>query len=224
MAKRIGVLLSGCGVHDGSEIHEATLTLLALDKLGAEIVCIAPSMQFEVVDHSKGQATPEKRNTLIEAARISRGDIVDAARARAKEFDALIIPGGMGAAKNLCNFAVKGVDCKIEQSVGKIIAGLADLGRPIGAICIAPATLAAAFRDIGVSGVRLTIGNDEDTASKIEEMGQVHVECPVDDCVVDEEHNVVTTPAYMLGPSIKDVQKGIDKLVETVFNLAEERA
>jgi len=224
MAKRIGVLLSGCGVYDGAEIHEATLTLLALDKLGADVVYIAPSVEFEVVDHAKGQAIPEKRNAMVEAARISRGNILDAARARAKELDALIMPGGMGAAKNLSSFATKGCDCTIEPSVGKIIAGLADLGRPIGAICIAPAALAAALRDIGVSGVKLTIGNDQATAAKIEEMGQVHVDCAVDDCVVDEEHHIVTTPAYMLGESIKEIQPGIDKLVRTIFDLAEERA
>jgi enhancing lycopene biosynthesis protein 2 len=224
MAKRIGVLLSGCGVHDGAEIHEATLTILALDKLGAEIVYIAPSVEFEVVDHAKGQAIPEKRNAMVEAARISRGNIVDAARARAKDLDALIMPGGMGAAKNLSSFAVKGCDCAIEPSVGKIIAGLADLGRPIGAICIAPATLAAGLRDIGISGVRMTVGNDPSTAAKIEEMGQVHVNCAVDDCVIDEEHHIVTTPAYMLAESIKEIQPGIDKLVRTIYDLAEERA
>lgn len=220
MAKKIGVLLSGCGVQDGSEIHEATLTLLELDKLGAEIICIAPSKQAEVVDHVKGQPVPDKRNTLIESARISRGQIVDAARARAKELDALIIPGGMGAAKNLSSFAMRGSGCTVDPSVGKLIAGLSDLKRPIGAICIAPATLAAALRDIDVSGVRMTIGNDPDTAAKINEMGQVHVDCPLDDIVVDEEHKVVTTPAYMLGTSIKEVHPGLAKLVKTVFDMA----
>lgn len=220
MGKKIGVLLSGSGVQDGSEIHEATLTLLALDKLGAEIVCIAPSKQAEVFDHVKGQPVPEKRNTLIESARISRGQIVDAARARAKELDAIIMPGGLGAAKNLSNFYIRGSGCTVDPNVGKLIAGLSDLGKPLGAMCIAPAILAAALRDIDVLGVKVTIGNDPDTAGKIEEMGQVHVECPVDDIVVDEEHKVVTTPAYMLGESIKDIQAGIEKLVKAVYDMA----
>lgn len=221
MAKKIGVLLSGCGVQDGSEIHEATLVLLALDKLGAEIICIAPNKQAEVVDHTKGQPVSEKRNTMVESARISRGQILDAARARSKDLDGLIMPGGMGAAKNLSNFYLRGSNCTVDPSVGKLIAGLADLKKPIGAICIAPATLAAALRDIGVSGVKMTIGNDPATAQKIQEMGHVHVECPVDDCVVDEEHKIVTTPAYMLGKSIKEIEPGIEKLVKTVFDLAE---
>jgi enhancing lycopene biosynthesis protein 2 len=220
MSKKIGVLLSGCGVQDGSEIHEATLTLLALDRLGAEIICIAPSKQAEVVDHVKGQPVPEKRNTMIESARISRGQIVDAARARARELDALIIPGGVGAIKNLSNFYLRGSGCTVDPSVGKLIAGLSDDKKPIGAICIAPAMLGAAFRDIAVEGVRLTIGNDPDTAAKIEQMGHVHVNCPVDDIVVDEEHKVVTTPAYMLAKSIKDVEPGISKLVRKIFDMA----
>ncbi len=220
MAKRIGVLLSGCGVQDGSEIHEATLTLLALDKLGAEIVPIAPVKAFEVVDHAKGRAVPEKRDVMVESARISRGDITDAARIRSKELDGLIMPGGMGAAKNLSDFAVNGADCNVDPAVGNLIARLNDEKKPIGAICIAPAILAAALRDVGVSGVRMTIGNDAETAGKIEEMGQVHVKCPLDDCVVDEEHKIVTTPAYMLGQSIKEIQPGIEKLAKAVFDMA----
>jgi enhancing lycopene biosynthesis protein 2 len=220
VAKKIGVLLSGCGVKDGSEIHEATLVLLALDKLGADIVPIAVNKQCTVVDHAKGQAVSEKRNTLSESARISRGTISDAARVRAGELDALIIPGGSGAVTNLSNFATKGHLCTTDPSIGKLIAGLTDAKKPIGAICIAPATLAGALRDIDISGVKLTIGNDPATASKINEMGQVHVECTVDDCVVDEEHKIVSTPAYMLATTIKDIQPGIDKLVKTIYDMA----
>jgi len=222
MAKKIGVLLSGCGVQDGSEIHEATLTMLALDKLGAEIVPISISKQAEVVDHAKGQPVPEKRNVLTESARISRGRINDAARVRARELDALIMPGGMGVVRNLSSFGLRGSGCTVDPSVGKLVAGLIDDKKPIGAMCIAPAVLAAALRDIDISGVKMTIGNDAATAGKIEAMGQVHVECSVDDCVVDEEHKIVTTPAYMLGESIKDIQPGIEKLVRAVFDLAQE--
>jgi enhancing lycopene biosynthesis protein 2 len=220
MAKRIGVLLSGCGVKDGSEIHEATLTLLELDKLGAQIVPIGVNKKCDVVDHSKDQQVPEKRNAMVEAARISRGEISDAVRVRSSEIDGLIIPGGIGAATNLSNFATKGSLCNVDPGVGKLIAGMMDANKPIGAICIAPATLAGALRDIGIEGVKLTIGNDPVTAAKIEEMDQVHVDCPVDDCVVDEEHKIVTTPAYMLGETIKDIVPGIQKLVKTVFDMA----
>jgi enhancing lycopene biosynthesis protein 2 len=220
MAKKIGVLLSGCGVQDGSEIHEATLTLLELDKLGAEVVPIAVSKQASVVDHAKGQGIPEKRNSMTESARITRGQINDAARVRSKELDALIIPGGYGAVTVLSNFAMKGKLCNVDPSAGKLIAGLVDDNKPVGAICIAPATLAATLRDIAVEGVKLTIGNDPATAAKIEEMGQVHVNCAVDDIVVDEEHKIVTTPAYMLAQSIKEIQPGIEKLVRKVYEMA----
>ena len=220
MGKKIGVLLSGCGVKDGSEIHEATLILLALDKLGADIVFIAPNKQAEVFDHMKNQPVPEKRNVMIESARISRGPIVDSARVRANELDALIIPGGMGAASNLSNFTRRGDMCTVDPSVGKLIAGVSDGKKPIGAVCIAPATLAGALRDIDITGVKMTVGNDPATAEKINAMGQVHVECTVDNIVVDEEHKIVTTPAYMLGKSIKEIQPGIELLVKTVYDMA----
>ena len=220
MGKKIGVLLSGCGVQDGSEIHEATLTLLALDKLGAEVIPIAVNKLCEVFDHSKGQPVPEKRNAMIESARISRGKITDAARARANDLDALIIPGGSGAAKNLSNYAIRGTGCTVDPSVGKLIAGMIDAKKPIGAICIAPAALAAALRAIDVNGVKMTIGNDPKTAGNINEMGQVHVDCPVDDIVIDSEHKIVTTPAYMLAGSIKEIQPAIEKLVNKVYELA----
>lgn len=222
MGKKIGVLLSGCGVYDGSEIHEATLTLLYLSQLGADIVCIAPNKLGEVVDHTKNQPVSEKRNAMFESARISRGEILDAARARSKDFGGLIIPGGQGSIKNLSNFYIRGSGCSVDTSVGKVIAGIVDLKRPVGAICIAPATLAGALRDIGISGVKMTIGNDPATAKKIEEMGQVHVECTPDNCVIDEEHKIVTTPAYMLAKSIKEIQPGIEKLVKAVYEMASE--
>jgi len=220
MSKKIGVLLSGCGVKDGSEIHEAVLTLLSLDQLDAEVVCIGVNKKVDVVDHSKDQPVPEKRNAMIEAARIARGEIADAARVRAGELDALIIPGGFGAVSVLSNYAMKGTLGNVDPNAGKLIAGMVDAKKPVGAICIAPATLACALRDVGYEKVKLTVGNDPDTAAKINEMEQEHVECPVDDIVVDEEHKIVTTPAYMLGKSVKEIQPGIDKLVRKVFDLA----
>lgn len=220
MGKKIGVLLSGCGVKDGSEIHESVLVFLALDKLGAEIVPIAPSKLGLVVDHSKDQEVPEKRNAMVEAARISRGNITDSARARANELDGLIIPGGTGAISNLSNISLRGAGCTVDPSVGKLITGFIDKKKPVGAICIAPQTLAATLRDIAVEGVKLTIGNDEASAKIIEELEQTHVECTPDEIVFDEEHNIITTPAYMLGQSIKEIEPGITKLVNKVYELA----
>ena len=220
MAKRIGLLLTGCGVKDGSEIHESTLALLALNKLGADIFYIAINKQFDVMDHMTEKASGERRNTMVEAARISRGDITDIATVTADDMDGLVIPGGFGAALHLSDFASKGSGCTVEPSVQKLIGGLFEEGKPIGAICIAPGSLAAALKEINVTGVKMTIGNDPGTASLINELGQMHVDCTVDQCVVDEDHKIVTTPAYMLGPEIKDVQKGIDALVKAVYDMA----
>ncbi len=217
MAKKIGVILSGCGYLDGAEIHEATITLLALDRGGAEIRCMAPNKsQMHTINHKTGDETGEIRNVLTEAARIARGEIEDIAEVKADDLDGLILPGGYGAAKNLTDFAVKGADCTIHPEVDRLLNEMIRAGKPVGVICIAPAVLARALKGKDVK-VKLTIGNDKDTAAALEAMGARHVDCPVDDIVVDDEHKVVSTPAYMLGPSIKDVAAGIEKLVEKVL-------
>lgn len=214
MGKKVGVLLSGCGVFDGSEIHEAVLTLLALDRAGAEIVCTAPDVeQMHVINHLTQQVTAEKRNVLVESARIARGEIRDLAEVTAADLDALIIPGGFGAAKNLSDFAVKGPEARVNPEVARILKEMTGAGKPVGAICIAPATLTRALSDLSPE---VTIGNDEATASAIEAMGGRHRTCRVDMICMDEEHRIVTTPAYMLGPGIKNVAKGIEKLVDQI--------
>src|SRR5512140_2033434 len=145
MAKpRIGVILSGCGVYDGAEIHETVLTLLALDRAGAEAVCLAPDIpQFHVVNHLTGQAAAgESRNVLVESARIARGAVRDVAGAKASEFDALVLPGGFGAAKNLSTFASKGDSCEVDPGVARLVREVHALGKPVGAMCIAPVLLA----------------------------------------------------------------------------------
>ncbi len=218
MGVKIGVLLSGCGVFDGSEIHEAVLTLLALDRAGAEIVCMAPNMdQYHVINHLTQEEMPEKRNVLIESARIARGDIRDIKRVKASDVDGLIIPGGFGAAKNLCDFAFKGPDATVHPEVLRLLRELVEANKPIGAICIAPALITKALAD---KKPEVTIGNDPDTAKAIETMGGVHHTCSVDNFHVDEKNKIVTTPAYMLGPSIKHVAEGIEKLVNKVIELA----
>lgn len=216
MKPKIGVILSGCGVFDGSEIHESVLTLLFIDRSGADAVCMAPDVDFEVVNHLNQTGTSEKRNVLIESARIARGDIKNITEVSARDIDALILPGGFGAAKNLSDFAVKGADAKVEPDVERLIQEMIREKKPVGAICIAPATLAKAIADVKPE---VTIGIDEATASNIEKTGAVHVKCGVDMIHVDEKNRLVTTPAYMLGPGIKEVSVGIEKLVQKIVSM-----
>ena len=216
MAK-IGVLLSGCGVNDGSEIHEAVITLLALDKAGAQTVCMAPDVdQLDVVNHLTGETTGEKRNVLVESARIARGNIKNISNVQAADIDGLIIPGGFGAAKNLSDFAVKGKDAVVNRDVKRLLNDMVSLKKPVGAICIAPATLTKALEG---KNPEVTIGSDIGTAGAIEAMGGQHKECSVDMIHLDNKNNLVTTPAYMLGPGIKDVAVGIEKLVNKILEL-----
>jgi len=212
---KVGVVLAGSGVMDGSEIHEATLTLYFLDRAGAEIVCMAPDVeQRDVVNHLKGEPSDETRNVLVEAARIARGNIKDIKEIKASDLDALIFPGGYGAAKNLCDFAVKGADCTVNPEVERLIKEMHEAGKPMGFICIAPVIAAK------VLGAEVTIGNDKDTAAAIEKMGGKHMVRNVDDIAFDEKNNVVSTPAYMLGPTISKVALGIEKLVNKVLELS----
>ncbi|SEM34475.1 Enhancing lycopene biosynthesis protein 2 [Syntrophus gentianae] len=217
MAK-IGVLLSGCGVYDGAEIHEAVLTLLYLDKAGADILCLAPDMdQLDVLNHLTGQPMAEKRNVLVESARIARGNIQNIRDFTAADLDGIILPGGFGAAKNLSNFAVKGTKAEVHPEVKRLLNEMVQAGKPIGAICIAPATLTKAL-----SGIQpeVTIGDDSKMSSAIEAMGGRHRIATVEEICVDLPHKLVTTPAYMLGPSIKNVAVGIENLVMKVLELA----
>lgn len=217
MSKKIGVLLAGCGVYDGSEIHEAVLTMLFLDQANADIICMAPNMeQYHVIDHLSGTETSEKRNVLVESARIARGAIKDLKDVKASDLDALIIPGGFGAAKNLSDFAINNVQAQVHPEVQRIITDMINSQKPVGAICIAPATLTKAIAD---KQPEVTIGNDLGTADAIEKMGGKHVTCTVDQIHVDRNKKIVTTPAYMLGPGIKDVAIGIEKLVAAVLAL-----
>ena len=218
MAKKIGVLLAGCGVFDGSEIHEAVLTLLFLDQAGTQIVCMAPnSDQMHVIDHTNQATMDQRRNVLVESARIARGDIVDVATVDAGHIDALIIPGGFGAAKNLSDFAVKGPDAQVHPEVQRLLDAMTAARKPIGALCIAPATVARALARLQPE---VTIGTDVGTASAIETMGAKHIACQVDQIHVDAVNKIVTTPAYMLGPGIKEIAVGIEKLVKTIVEMA----
>jgi len=216
--KKVGVVLSGCGVYDGTEIHEAVITLLALDKAGAETVCIAPNVsQHHVINHLNGEEVEgESRNVLTEAARIARGEVKDIKEVNAADLDALIVPGGFGAAKNLCDFAFKGKDCSVNPEVERLVKEMHAAKKPMGFVCIAPVIAA---KVLGGYRPRLTIGTDEATAQAIEAMGGTHVSHKVDEIEVDETQRVVSTPAYMLGPTVSHVAVGIEKLVLKVLEL-----
>ena len=216
---RVGVILSGCGFMDGAEIHESVLTLLALDRAGVETVCFAPDIeQTKVVNHLTGEDVGETRNVLVESARIARGEIADVKTADAATLDALILPGGFGAALNLCDFALKGPDAEVDADVAALVRAVHAAKKPIGAICIAPALIAKVLGQDGAP--TLTIGNDEGTAGAIQACGAEHQECAVEDFVIDTERRIVTTPAYMLGPTIKHVAEGIERCVAEVLELA----
>lgn len=211
------VLISGCGFLDGAEVHESVLSLLYLAQSGATYVVAAPhKQQMHVVNHHTGEvATGETRMVHEEAARIARGAVLDLGEVDVASFDALMIPGGFGAAKNLCDFAINGSQATIEPSVAKLIQDFHQAQKPIGAVCIAPAVLALALK----KGV-VTIGNDAETAQKINKLGVLHENKEVTDTVVDAEHKIVTAPAYMYGEaSIAQVAQGIEKTVQALVSM-----
>lgn len=221
MAKtpRIAVLLSGCGHLDGAEIREAVLTLLALDQHGAKAQCIAPNaLQHHVVNHLNGQESAGPRNILEESARIGRGDVLDLAQAKAEDYDALIMPGGFGVAKNHCGFAFKGVEAEVRPDVAAFLGAFFDQHKPVGAICIAPALVALALAKQG-RGATLTIGNDAGCAEAIQHLGSHHErhDSPRE-IAVDDAFKLITTPAYMFGEArLSEVFVGIERLVTEVL-------
>ena len=213
---KVGLVLSGCGVNDGSEIHEAVITMLELDKAGAEMVLMAPNIdQLHVINHATGEEMDDSRNVLIESARISRGNIEDIAGVTSDKLDALIFPGGFGVSKNLSDYAMSGMECSVNPDVLRLSREVHNDQKPIGVICIAPAIMA----NILAGDTELTIGFDEQTAADIDAMGAKHVLCPVDEIVIDKEKKVVSTPAYMEAKSIKEAASGIEKLVAEILSM-----
>ncbi len=214
--KNIAVVLAGNGVFDGAEIHEATLTLLAIAQNGARYQCFAPDIkQAHVVNHITGQEMPESRNVLVESARIARGNIKALSEYNAADFDALVFPGGFGAAKNLCTFAFDGPDCEVNEDVEKAIRTTVVAEKPVGALCISPALIAKVLGDVEV-----TIGQDEGTAKAIETLGASHVKTTHGEIVVDEKYKVVTTPCYMLDATIDQIATGASNVVAKILELA----
>ena len=218
MAK-VGVILSGCGVYDGSEIHEAVITLLALNRAGADVVMMAPDMEQQVVNHLTGEVVEgASRNVLEESARIARGEISDIATIKAADLDALFIPGGFGAAKNLCDFAFKGLDCGVQPDVARLIREIVAAKKPLAAVCIAPALVAKVLGEDNLDP-QLTIGTDEETAGAVSSMGATHLSCPVQEFVVDKKNKIITSPAYMLAGSISEAAEGIEKTVKELMKM-----
>lgn len=194
--KKIAVVLSGCGHLDGSEITESVSLLIALNQAGAQVTCFAPDIEVDAIDHTQHKPSGEKRNVLIESARIARGQVHNLNTLNAKDYDALAFPGGFGAAKNLCNWATKGAKCEVNPDVERVIVDFHQASKPIGAACIAPVILA---RVLGNKKITVTVGEHGETAEEIKKTGATHEECPVDDYISDRESKIVTTPAYMYG-------------------------
>ncbi len=214
-SKTFAVILAGCGHRDGSEIHEATLTLWAIHKNGAEHCCFAPDVfQHHVLNHLTGEEMPERRNVLIESARIARGRIKDLAQFNAADFDGLVIPGGVGAAKNLCTYAFDGPDCVVNRDVARAVKAMREAGKPVGALCIAPVILAKVLGKVTV-----TAGQDAETAANIAKMGGVHSPTSHGEIVVDRVNKIVTTPCYMLDSRIDQIGDGADKLIQAMLEL-----
>ncbi|CDH24663.1 isoprenoid biosynthesis glyoxalase ElbB [Xenorhabdus bovienii] len=216
--KCVAVILSGCGVYDGSEIHESVLTMLSLSRLGAKVSFFSPDeVQHHVINHLNGEEGKETRHIMQESARITRGNIQPLSQVDINTLDALIIPGGFGVAKNLCNFAFKGSECEINKDLLSIVRSMHQQGKPMGFMCIAPVMVA---KILG-RPIKVTIGNDPETATQIEAMGGIHIECPVDDIVIDFKNKIVTTPAYILAESLSQAEQGIDKLVRKILEMIE---
>jgi len=217
---RVGVVLSGCGHLDGSEIHEAVLSLYFLDRAGAQVRCFAPdALQREVVDHRSGKPSSESRDALREAARIARGHIEPLSKAQAADLDALFLPGGFGAAKNLSDFALRGADATPLPELARLVRELHAERKPIGAVCIAPAVLAACFRGTDVHPT-LTVGARAGAGEALSAMGARAVACTVEHCVIDEANRIVSAPAYMYDARISEVAKGIEQAVAALMRLS----
>lgn len=216
--KKFAIILSGCGVYDGAEIHEATLSMYAIAKQGASYEVFAPDIpQHHVINHLTGKEMAETRNVLVESARIARGQIKPLSAFNASHFDALLLPGGFGAAKNLSSFAFDGVDCTVNHDVEKALRHMHQAGKPIGALCIAPVILAKVL-----GNVKLTIGHDKGTAEAVGKLGANHVTTTHGQVVIDEKNKVFTTPCYMLNANIAQIGEGAENIIRSMMGAMDE--
>ncbi|MFZ5429637.1 MAG: isoprenoid biosynthesis glyoxalase ElbB [Bacteroidota bacterium] len=213
MEKKFAVVLAGCGVFDGAEIHEATLTMLAINRQGALYQCFAPDVnQAHVVNHITGEEMPETRNVMVESARIARGNIRPLSEFDPAGFDAIVFPGGFGVAKNLCSFAFDGADCQVNDDARKAVKAMHQAGKPIAALCISPVLITKILGDVEV-----TIGSDAGTAGAVEKMGGKHAVTSHGEVIVDRKNKVVTTPCYMLDASIGQIADGAENVIKTIL-------
>ncbi len=214
-SKKIAVILSGCGVYDGSEIHESTLTLLAIDKNDAQYQCFAPNInQHHVINHITGEEITESRNVLIESARIARGNIKPLSDLIAEEYDALVIPGGFGAAKNLSDYAFKGDQLQLIEELSQKIGTFHKAQKPIVALCIAPVLIAKTIKN-----TNLTIGADQNTSNDIISLGAQHSSTSHGEIIIDKENKIITSPCYMLDARISQIEEGINNAIVQLFKM-----
>ncbi len=214
------VILSGCGRADGSEIHEAVTALLAIDNAGCTCQCFAPDKEQEaVINNLTSEKMDERRNVLVESARIARGDIKNLREFNPGEFDCIVFPGGLGAVLNWCDFAEKGINCTVDPSISRVLEDSYAHKLVIGAMCIAPVMVAMV---LGKYGITLTIGNDRNIAKTIELTGAKHKDTPVNEACIDAKNRIVSTPAYMLAERIGEVATGAEAMVKAMVALAEQ--
>lgn len=213
--KKFAIILAGCGVYDGAEIHEAVMSMYAVNKNRAEYQLFAPDIaQHHVVNHFTGAEMPETRNVLIESARIARGKIKSLTELDMRDFDAVIFPGGFGVAKNLCSFAFKGADCEVHPQVTKVVRDAVSLRKPIGALCISPVLLAKILGEVTV-----TVGPDKDDAKNVKAMGARHIAAKHGEVIIDEKHRIFTTPCYQLDSTIVQIAEGADNIVKAMLGM-----
>ncbi|MCR5114400.1 MAG: isoprenoid biosynthesis glyoxalase ElbB [Bacteroidales bacterium] len=211
--KKFAVILNGCGHLDGSEIHESVMTLLAIDRQECSYTIFAPDMpQYHVMNHLTRQPMEGERNMMVEAARIARGNIREISEYRPADFDALVIPGGFGVAKNLFTYAIDGVNAKVLDSVRKAIVDTHNARKPIGALCISPVLVAKVLGDITV-----TVGSDPGTIADVEKMGASHVNTNITEVISDKQNLIFTTPCYMLDATIADIADSAENLISTML-------
>ncbi len=214
--KKIAVILAGCGNRDGSETHETLSVLLAIDKRGMEYQCFAPEMEFNVFNHIKGEATGEKRDLVTEASRLCRGNIKPLSEYCAEDFDALVLPGGMGAAQNWSSYAFCGESMEVNSQIEKAVKDTFSAQKPIGALCIAPMILA---KVLGDKNPTITLGSDCQAAKDAIALGCNHQVCNATEVSVDEKNKLITTPAYMVATRISQIFEGSDNLVQALANM-----
>ncbi len=215
-SKKIAIVLSGCGFKDGAEIHESVLTMLAIDQHGAAYSCFAPDIpQKKVYDHYHKIDSQTQRNVLVESARIARGDIKPLSEFVAVNFDAVVFPGGFGAASSLCSFSQDGVNCKVDKQVEEVILTMNQKRKPIGALCISPIIIAKI-----ITNAKVTIGHDSGVADAITKMGAIHKDTEQGQIAIDNDNKIVTTPCYMLNSTITQVFVGVEKLISELLKMA----